>query len=92
MNKSKGWGGKWTEDKLEAFSKYVAANLRIMKANHSGKPYTSMALPVMAKENKSKKIYINKLSITQEEQQVYKCSAKEYYLYLKTYLLIIIFC
>ena len=27
----KNWGGRWTEEKLDAFEKYVKAYLRIMK-------------------------------------------------------------
>ena len=32
MSKKKSWGGKWTEEKLDAFEKYVKAYLTIMNA------------------------------------------------------------
>jgi three-Cys-motif partner protein len=74
---SANWGGIWTESKLEAFSKYVSAYLTILKKNPQWQTiyFDGFAGSGSKESAKNNEIY-KQLSITEEEQKVYRGSAE----------------
>ncbi|RPI72991.1 MAG: three-Cys-motif partner protein TcmP [Ignavibacteriales bacterium] len=70
------WGGKWTEKKLDAFSKYVRSYLIIMKKYPYWETiyFDGFAGSGSRKEEKSK-LY-DQLNLTEEDEKVYKSSAE----------------
>ena len=75
----KNWGGNWTEKKLQAFEKYVKAYLTIMDKNPYWETiyFDGFAGSGQRKIESNTQIY-NKLPITEEEENLYKCSAERF--------------
>ena len=71
------WGGVWTHKKLEAFSKYVWSYLTIMKKHPYWKTlyFDGFAGSGNKKKNCKSDLY-TQLSITLEEENLYKGSAE----------------
>jgi len=71
------WGGSWTESKLEAFSKYVAAYLNILRKHPQWQTiYFDGFAGSGSKESDEKNEIYEQLTITEEEESVYKGSAE----------------
>ncbi|MFZ4414419.1 MAG: three-Cys-motif partner protein TcmP [Bacteroidales bacterium] len=72
-----GWGGQWTERKLDAFAKYVSAYLTIMKKNPFWKTiyFDGFAGSGERKESCNTLLY-QQLQITLQEEKVYKGAAE----------------
>lgn len=71
------WGGPWTEKKLNAFSKYVAAYLTIMKKFPYWKTiYFDGFAGSGNRKEKGKSLIYKQLQITLQEDHVYKGSAE----------------
>ncbi|MBU0486537.1 MAG: three-Cys-motif partner protein TcmP [Bacteroidetes bacterium] len=67
------WGGPWTEIKLETFSKYVEAYLRIMNKNPFWKTiYFDGFAGSGSKEKETKSDLYRQLEISEEEERTYK--------------------
>jgi hypothetical protein len=71
------WGGKWTEKKLEAFVKYVRSYLIIMnKSSYWKTIYFDGFAGSGTRALKSNPYLLEQLSLTEEEQKVYKGAAE----------------
>jgi len=70
------WGGKWTEKKLEAFSKYVWSYLTIMKQNPYWKTIYFDGFAGSGSRKKGKSELFIQLKLTEEDEKVYKGSAE----------------
>ncbi len=70
------WGGKWTEKKLEAFSKYVWSYLTIMKRNPYWKTIYFDGFAGSGSRKKEKSELFTQLKLTEEDERVYKSSAE----------------
>ena len=71
------WGGPWTEKKLKAFSKYVAAYLTIMKKNPFWETiYFDGFAGSGTKEKDVKTELYKQLKITEAEEKTYKGAAE----------------
>lgn len=86
-NENKNWGGIWTEQKLEAFEKYVHAYLTIMlkqRETHNGWPQNIIYFDGFAgcgyrniiQNNNNDTLTFSELEIDDEEINVYKGSAE----------------
>jgi three-Cys-motif partner protein len=78
INKPKeAWGGKWTEKKLDAFSKYVWAYLTIMKNYTNWKTiyFDGFAGSGERKANCESPLY-KQLMLTEQEEKLYKGAAE----------------
>lgn len=74
---SQSWGGAWTETKLDAFSKYVAAYLTIMKKYPYWETiYFDGFAGSGSKDIDNKSELYEQLTITEEEEKVYKGAAE----------------
>jgi len=74
---SNGWGGIWTEKKLDAFSRYVTAYLTIMNKNPFWKTiYFDGFAGSGDRKTKCNSILYNQLFLTEEDEQVYKGAAE----------------
>ena len=73
----RGWGGPWTEKKLDAFSKYVWSYLTIMKKFPYWKTiyFDGFAGSGMRKNQPDTELY-KQLKITEEEEGTYKGAAE----------------
>jgi three-Cys-motif partner protein len=82
--KSKNWGGNWTEEKLNAFEKYVNAYLTIMNKHRDKRKWKLIYFDAFAgsgsrnaidtqEENQS---FFDERDITQDELSVYKGAAE----------------
>lgn len=72
-----GWGGSWTEKKLNAFSKYVWSYLTIMKKFPYWETiYFDGFAGSGAKQNKQKTEIYKQLKITDEDDRTYKGAAE----------------
>jgi len=77
----KAWGGQWTEQKLDAFEKYVKAYLTIMNNNREKYGWELIYFDAFAgsgsRESKQKNENITELfDITEEEKSVYRGAAE----------------
>ncbi|HSW56493.1 MAG TPA: three-Cys-motif partner protein TcmP [Ignavibacteriaceae bacterium] len=70
------WGGKWTEKKLDAFSKYVWSYLTIMKQNPYWKTIYFDGFAGSGSRKKEKSELFTQLKLTAEDERVYKSSAE----------------
>lgn len=71
------WGGSWTENKLQAFSKYVKAYLTIMGKNSYWQTiYFDGFAGSGSREKDSNPELIQQLRITEEEEKTYKGAAE----------------
>lgn len=71
------WGGNWTEKKLNAFSKYVSAYLKIMSKYKYWKTiYFDGFAGSGVRSEKCNSFVYNKLFISKEEEEVYKGAAE----------------
>lgn len=70
------WGGKWTEKKLEAFSKYVFSYLTIMKQHPYWKTIYFDGFAGSGSRKKEKSELFIQLKLTEEDETVYKSSAE----------------
>jgi three-Cys-motif partner protein len=87
-NENKNWGGIWTEQKLEAFEKYVRAYLTIMlkqRETHNGWPQNIIYFDgfagcgyrnIIQNNNNNDTLTFSELEIDDEEINVYKGSAE----------------
>jgi three-Cys-motif partner protein len=78
--KSDGWGGPWTEKKLEAFGKYVSAYLKILKSQPQWKTiyfdgFAGSGERKKPSNNEASKLYAQ-LLLTKQEEEVYKGAAE----------------
>jgi three-Cys-motif partner protein len=78
------WGGAWTEQKLDAFEKYVNAYLKIMNRYRDMYNWKLIYFDAFAgsgsrdaiKDEKDKSIVFSEFEINEEEKSVYKGSAE----------------
>jgi three-Cys-motif partner protein len=71
------WGGSWTEKKLDAFTKYVAAYLRIMRKNPYWKTIYFDGFAGSGDRKLEKRSSLcESLSINEQEESLYKGSAE----------------
>ena len=70
------WGGKWTEKKLDAFSKYVWSYLTIMKKFPYWKTIYFDGFAGSGSRKKEKSKLFIQLKLTEEDERVYKSSAE----------------
>lgn len=70
------WGGKWTEKKLDAFSKYVWSYLKIMKSHPYWKTIYFDGFAGCGSRKKEKSELFIQLRLTEEDETVYKSSAE----------------
>lgn len=71
------WGGKWTEKKLDAFSKYVSAYLTIMRKNPYWKTiYFDGYAGNGNRKDKCKSPLYNQLMLTEQDEKLYKGAAE----------------
>jgi three-Cys-motif partner protein len=76
------WGGKWTEDKLDTFEKYVRAYLRIMNAYRDKYKWKLIYFDAFAgsgsrgNDDDEPRLSLTDLNIDKDELSVYKGSAE----------------
>lgn len=73
---SGGWGGLWTEKKLDAFERYVNAYLTIMQKNPYWKAIYFDGFAGTGSRKDVKTPQYEQLNITQEEEEFYKGAAE----------------
>ncbi|MDY0082812.1 MAG: hypothetical protein RBR74_06495, partial [Ignavibacteriaceae bacterium] len=70
------WGGKWTEKKLDAFSKYVWSYLTIMKQHSYWETIYFDGFAGSGSRKKEKSKLFTQLKLTDEDETIYKSSAE----------------